>query len=61
MFTGDVVRCVGHLVGQSGQFKILKMSKIDHENESNLNNRLIAICSFELAKLPITTSKYPMK
>ncbi|XP_055306408.1 uncharacterized protein LOC129570727 [Sitodiplosis mosellana] len=53
--TGDVVRCVGHLNGQTGQFKIINMSKIDYERELDVINRLIAISSFELAKLPIKT------
>lgn len=49
---GDIVRCVGKLNGQTGQFKIIKITKIDLEKERALIMRLEAISSFELTKSP---------
>lgn len=50
VIAGDDVRCVGRLIGQTGRFRIMKISKIDAENEMVLIERLEAISSFELTK-----------
>ncbi|XP_031635168.1 uncharacterized protein LOC116348326 [Contarinia nasturtii] len=50
---GNIVRVVGQLVGhQSGQLKILKMSKIDFIKEAALISRLTAISTLEFTKVP---------
>lgn len=51
-FSGDLVRCMGQLIGQTGQFKIVKIGRIDLDDEKALIKRLEAICSFELTKSP---------
>lgn len=43
---------MGQLIGQTGQFKIVKIGRIDLDDEIALIKRLEAICSFELTKSP---------
>lgn len=50
---GDTVRCVGHLIGQTGQFRIQNISKINITEQMALIKRLEAIGGFELAKASV--------
>lgn len=48
---GDYVRCMGRLIGQTGRFRVMHISKINLNNEWTLIERLEAISSFELTQL----------
>lgn len=52
VISGDFVRCMGRLIGQTGRFRIMKIGKIDLDDEVALIRRLEAICSFEVSRSP---------
>lgn len=55
---GAAVRCIGRLIGQTGQFRILDMKSINLDDEMALIHRLEAICNFELSKMLSNTKKW---
>lgn len=54
---GNDVRVVGRLIGQTGRFRVVRISNIDIDNEEALIERLKAITAFELTKLKWTLLK----